>query len=641
MLVIVALGLLDPWLRRTLEQQVTVRTQGRYRLRIGQLHTSLWHRAIQLQGIQLRPVKDAAQWSDTTTLPHLLAGVSQLRVSGVGLWAALRGQVVPVDSVVLAGVTLRVLHLPRLPKQPLYALLPAHIPGLRIGWVGAQNVRAAYGARRQPTASLRRARAILRDVLLSPAGAADTLRLAYAAWVEVGVAGLAVRDVSHHWAELGRGEFSSRTHCLSLDALRITALANPRQGGGAPKVGLTLPHLRLTGIRTTGLRHRRLALDSLLLTTPRLTLTPGTRPPLPLPQRLRPYLRQLTLAHLHLTNGFVRVAGQPLNPTIHHLTLTATDLRVGPEPDRAAPRILYARAWEARTGLITATPVPYYRAVLGRLHLATRTGLLEAAQVALTPTVTPYELARRQHRQVPHLTVRLPRLRASALDYAALMRGAVRVGQVVLEQPRIWSAGDARLPLNPAASSITPETLGRLPFRFDIRRLRIRQANVYTSYVAPKGGLGRISLNRLDATLTNFTNDPRRMTTAHPAVVRASGWLQNQCRIQLTIWAPLLDPNGTHRGEATFGSAPFTLFNPMTEPTRMVRFAQGRIDRIRVRLRVNRQGAQGSMRAEYHGLKLALLSRHGGGDQRNLLTKAGATILNGLVVRDNNPARPG
>ncbi|WP_460502956.1 hypothetical protein, partial [Hymenobacter agri] len=48
--VLVAQHWLDPWLRRKLEQQVSIQTHGQYRLQVGALHTSLWQRAIRLSG---------------------------------------------------------------------------------------------------------------------------------------------------------------------------------------------------------------------------------------------------------------------------------------------------------------------------------------------------------------------------------------------------------------------------------------------------------------------------------------------------------------------------------------------------------------------------------------------------------------
>ncbi|MBC7446933.1 MAG: hypothetical protein H7330_02620 [Hymenobacteraceae bacterium] len=636
------LGSLDPWLRRTLEQQAAVRSRGRYQLRIEQLQTSLWHRAIRLRGIHVRSAKATSRPGADAEWPLLRADVTELRVSGVGVWALLRGQVVPIDTVLVVGTRLRLLQLPRslLNSPPLYRQLPRRAPGIRIGHLGIQRLRAAYGASKRPTASVRESTLTATDVLLSEAGAADTTRVAYARTLTAGFTGVLVRAHQHQLA-IERGACSTVRHRFTLAALQVYPLSQP--AAGQPAVDLSLPQLLLTGMQLGGLRQHRVSADSLVLRAPRLLTTQPTAPPPALHQLLAPYLRRVQLSHLLLRDGYVHLTGSRAAPTVRHLTVSATDIRIDATGARAPTRLLYARDWEVRTGKVSGVAdAPYYRVACASLHAATAPGLLEVQRIVITPTVTPAELARRKGHQSPHITVRLPQLRVTGIDYAALQKSHALVArQVVVRQPQVHVAGDARFAVNPHPSIVTPETLGHLPFQFNIRQLRVIGGNLSTAYVAPKGGRGTIGFNRLQATLTNLTNDPRRMTRAHPLVVRATGRLQNRCAVRITLWAPLLDPRGTHWGEATFGPAPFAMLNSMTEPTRMTRFERGQIRRITLRLRVDRTHAQGTMRAEYTQLKLALLSRHGGADQKNLVTKAGSKLLNGVVVRDNNPRRAG
>lgn len=633
---------LDPWLRRTLEQQVATRTGGRYHLRIGQLQTSLWHRSLYLRNIQLRPAGSPAWGRNESRWPRLLADIPVLRIAGVGIWAAVCGRVVPVDTVLLAGARLRVLQLPPglIDGQPLYQWLPVRVKGLRVNLLGIMHLQAAYEISQAPAASVRDASITAADVLLSRAGAEDTARLAYARTLRFDFAGVAATAHQHHLA-IAQGFFSTARHRLALKNLHL----RPLIGAAAPRVpvALTVGQLQLTGVAVAGLRRNLLRCDSLVLEQPHLLAALPTAPLPPFHQVLAPYLQQAQVGHVVLRHGFIHLTGSAANPTVRDLTLDGADLRVDAVGARAPARILYARAWNLHTGAITGVvDVPYYRVACAGLHAVTGPGLLEVRGARLTPTVTPAQLAARKHHQSPHFTVRLPLLRLTGLDYALLAhRHALRVRDVLVNQPVIHVAGDARFSLNLRASIITPETLGHLPFSFDVRRLRFVEGNLYTAYVAPKGGRGLINFNHLDATLTNLTNDPRRMSWAHPLVVHGSGRLQDQCAVRLTIWVPLLDPLGTHWGEATFGPAPFAMLNTMTQPTRLVRFVQGRIQHIHLTLRVNRNRAQGAMQAQYAGLKLALLTRHGGADNQNLLTKIGSKVLNGLVVRDNNPRHAG
>ncbi|GAA3924622.1 hypothetical protein GCM10022406_08410 [Hymenobacter algoricola] len=643
-LVLAALLLLDPWLRRTLEEQVARRSQGRYQLRIGTLHTSLWQRSIRLSRLRLRPAQDPRLWTDTTALSRLLADVGELRISGVGLWAALRRQQIPVDSVVVAGVTLRLLDLPatKVAGQPLHERLPARVPGLAIGYLGVRKLQAAYGAGRRPEVSLREGTVTARDVLLSAAGAADTQRLGYARTVLLRVAGVAARSVLDHEVVLGHGQFSSARQLLTLDALRLRSWRPPGRRQRLPQLNLTLAQLRLTGLQPTSLARRRLSLDSLLIRQPHLTFTPPRQAPPPVYQLVAPYLNRLTLAHVRLTGGYVRVAGMAAAPTVRRIALTGTDLRIDKAAAADPKRVLYAHAWQLRTGLTTARlSPPVYRGGYQALNLDTKTGRLQLEEAFLLPTMSATAVNRYKGHQSPNITLRLPRLQATGLDFAALdQRGAVLAGQVTLSRLQVLVDGDGRFPLNPTPSIVTPERLGKLPLRLNVRRIRIADATVRTNYLSPSSGRqGTLTFNRLNGTLTNITNDPRLMSAAQPAVVRASGYIANRWRADLQIWLPLLDPNGTHWGRATFGPGSITLLNSMTEPSRNVRFARGNVQQATIGFRANRRQITGTMRAQYSDLKLELLSPKGGADRKTLFTKIGTSLLNGVVVRDENPRR--
>ncbi|WP_141765602.1 hypothetical protein, partial [Hymenobacter coccineus] len=118
---------LDPWLRRTLEQQVTKQTHGQYRLAISSLRTRLLPRAVHLRGLDLRPTGAAL----ADTLPRLHLRLARLDLSGVGLLALLRGQTVPLDTLVLDSLHLRVRHWPGA-QRPTRG--PQSTSGCRRGW---------------------------------------------------------------------------------------------------------------------------------------------------------------------------------------------------------------------------------------------------------------------------------------------------------------------------------------------------------------------------------------------------------------------------------------------------------------------------------------------------------------------------
>ncbi|MCB2377476.1 hypothetical protein LGH70_07780 [Hymenobacter sp. BT635] len=644
LLLLVLLGLsallLDPWLRRTLEQQVARKSQGRYQLRIGDLHTSLLTGTLRLQNIRLRPAADSGLWQQAK-LPRLLADVREVRLTGIGLLALVRGAEVPIDTVLVAGTQLRVLQLPAPDSaaRPLHEQLPKFLDGIRVGYLGLLNVQAAYGPGRVPVASVRQASFTAQDILLSKAGAADSQRVGYAA-AFAGQLRRGVATMARHRLLVGNARFSSAQQQLTVDSLRIRSVDDIRQQGQTVRVRLLLPRLQVGGLSATDLRARRLLPDSVVLTRPWLALALPSQPPPALHTVLAPYFTRASLGQLRVRGGTLHLPATTPRPRIQDIRLQAEAVLLTAAGAQDPTRIWYAKAWELRTGRVqTAVSAPVYWLGIRSTELLTRTGKMQARGITIRPTMTPAALARYKGHQTPHITVQATQFDVAGFDYAAFARQSSLLAQTLqLQGLRVLIAGDGRFALNPKTSLVTQESLAKLPVRLNVRRMQLRNAYVATSYVGPTTGqTGNILFSRINVTLQNVTNDPRLMTAATPLVARASGWLQNSWYASANFRIPVLDPAGRHSGEGTFGPASITLLNTMTEPTRLVRFESGNVHRATVRFRGSRQQITGTMRAEYSDLKLTLLSKNGGPDQKTLLSKVSSKLLNGIVIRDENP----
>ncbi|UOQ71754.1 hypothetical protein [Hymenobacter cellulosilyticus] len=640
-LVSLASLLLDPWLRTTLEKQVAAKSQGRYRLHIGELHTSLWGRSVQVRNIRLRPAKAGPQ-SSSTALPRLLADVPELRITGIGLGALLRGALVPIDSVVLAGARLRVLEVPHsaTPRRPLHEQLPPHLrDGLRIGYLGLLRWQVAYGPARVPLASVRQASFSAQDILLSAAGAADSQRVGYAVALSGKISG-GVGTVAEHRVAIGRAQYSTTRQQLTLDSVRVRSQQDIQQQGRAIRVQLLLARLQVSGLSSAELRRRELYLDSVVLTRPWVAAALPLQPPPPLHEVVAPLLRQLEIAHLRIAAGQLRLTAIKPKPRIQDIQLQAEAVLLSAAGAQDKRRMWYARSWHVRTGRVQSTvSAPVYWLGIRSTELATRTGLVQANGISIRPTMSPAALAHYKGHQTPHITAQVPQVKVSGFDFAAFSHSNALLAQSVeLRKLRVLIAGDGRFPLNPRPSMVTQESLAKLPVRLNLRRMVLKDGYIGTSYVGAKTGeSGSVVFSRIQVTLSNVTNDPRLMTRATPLVARASGWLQNNWYAAATFRIPVLDPNGAHSGEGTFGPASITLLNTVTAPSRLIRFESGNVHRATVQLQGSRLGITGTMRAEYSDLKMALLSQQGGPDQKTLTTKIGSKLLNGIVIRDKNP----
>ncbi|MBX0288920.1 DUF748 domain-containing protein [Hymenobacter sp. HSC-4F20] len=627
---------LDPWLRRTLEQQVATSSHGRYHLHITELRTHLWRRGLTLRGLQLSTLP--ATSSDTATLPHLRLTLGRVQVNGIGLLALLRRQEVPVDSITLDSLRVHLAALPRpATPQPLHKQLP--LEGVRVGSMALRHARATYGPGPQPSLQLGQTALVLQDVWISAAGAADSARIGYAAGVAMQIRGAALQ-VPGHTVKVVGAAFSSGSRRLQLDSVLLRPqqpISNVRSQ--AMRVSLAVPRLELAGLDAARLSRGRFRADTLRVSRPRLALTLPSQPPPALAEVLRPYLAECRLQHLAVAEGQLRVAGLEVEPAFSNVTVAATQVQV--LPLRAAQNIFYAQAWRLQTGRATATlDAPYYHLSWQSLQADSQTGKAQFRQVLLVPTLRVEALARAKGHQAAHITARLPEVRLTGLDFrAAANRQELQAHDLLILRPQVSTRSDGRFTSNPRVSTVTPEALGRLPFRFQIARVRLQEGTVHLSYRSPREPEpGLMTIDRLQVRLRNLTNHPRRMSAATPLTGEATGWLQNQCGVRLQLRANLLDATGRHTLVGAFGPASLSILNPMLVPTRGIGIRSGEVHSIRFQMQLDQAGARGRMWGRYANLKLQLLNQQ---ERPGLFHRLQTSVVNGVFIRDHNPRKPG
>ena len=636
-LVAVWLGL-DPWLRRTLENQVAQQTHGQYQLAVGSLRTELWPRALHLRRVALRPT--ARPLADT--LPRLTLYLGRLDLRGVGVLALLRGRTAPVDSLVLDSLRVQVQALAKKPAPhptaPLYQQHP-----LRLGYLALRHIGGIFGPASKPTGELGDGLVSARDILFTSAGAADTQRLAFAASWQAQLRGPKGR-VGGHTVTAGLVGFSSARQQLGVDSLRIVPPAPGRGKPGAVRVFFTMPRVRVAGLRAATWQHQhRLRADSARLSEPRLTFRPPAQAPPPLWKLLQPLFRRADVRQLSIENGYIAVAGVQEAPAVRHLVGTARRLRIDSLSEQpTSRRVLYALGWTGHTGRLTGTFLaPLYPASIEHAYLDTDAQTLRLTTLALRPTVRPAQLNLRKGYQTTQLTIRMAEVRAQGFDFKQLSANShLRVARVVVESPYLLARSDGRGPINHSPSYLTPDAVLRLRAHIDVRRLDLRNGTIIARARGERTPLiGNFSINRLNASLFNVTNDPSRMSLAQPLTGSATGYLQNVCPAEVRLTTSLLDPRGRQHLRGSFGPAPFSILNPVMTPTRLIHFKSGQAQRVEFDEYIDRQHISGTVRAHYTDLKLNFLGYKDQEVKKTFFGRIKSGLVN-VVVRDQNP-RPG
>lgn len=626
----------DPWLRHILERQVVEKTHGQYQLSIGHLDTKLGPRALHVRGIVLRPT--TVPLADT--LPRLTLRLARLDLSGVGLLALLRGHTVPLDSLVLDSLRVQVVALAK--KPTLHPTPPFYQqPPLRLGYLALRHSSGSFGPAAAPTVQVTRTDVLARDVLFTSAGAADTQRLGYAAsWQAV------VRypqgRLGGHTIALAKVAFSSQNQSFSLDSLSIEPPAPGRGTPGATQVALLLPRLEVRGLRAATWQHQhRFRADSAVARQLRFSFRPPSVAPPPLWQLLAPVARRADIGHLLIDDAFMAITGLQHRPVARHIFAVGTSIRVDSLGGQAnQDRILYAREWAAHSGQLTAVfSAPVYPASIERAFLNTKTKAMRLTGLALWPTLTPTKLNRRKGYQMTQLRVRMTELRAQGFDFNLLSdHSHVRIARLTAESPWVGLGSDGRGPLDPHHSLITPEAMRRLRLHLEIGRFDLRNGTIVAHYrgaSTPK--IGIIAFNRLHAMLRNVSNNPHTQTAAHPLTGSATAYVQGRCYMQAHLTAPLLDAQGRHHLWGSFGPTPFSILNSITVPTKLLTFKAGEVQRINFDIRANRRQVASTMQAHYTGLQVSFSKYKNGEFRKPLFTRLVNGLVNGIVIRDNNP----
>ncbi|WP_457064822.1 hypothetical protein [Hymenobacter sp. UYAg731] len=527
-LTLVAQRLLDPWLRRKLEQQVSTQTHGQYRLQVGALHTSLWQRAVRLSGLRLRPAATVAD-----TLPRVRLDVAQLDVTGIGLLALLRKGVVPIDSVVLDSARLDVLALAQKPTRnagkPLHEQLPLNLKGLNIGYFGLLHTRASYqpgGAQAAPTTRFRRADLSAQNLLISSAGAADSQRLDYAIGWNLRLQHAQGQAAGHRLAVAGL-TVSTADQLIQLDSGRVQPLGTT--SAGQPRVDLFLPRLRLTGLRAAALQHQhRFRADSLLIQQPQFTAILQANHSAGKSKSATDYLKSLDLAHLAVQGGYLHLTGAASDPTIHGLAVAGTALHFDSVNAPDAQQVFFAKAWEVALGRSQAT-VAAHALALGSLHLSTSAGTFSVRSVRIRPPAPGQGKP-----GGVRVDLTLPGLALTGLDAKALQQKHLKAQSLVLDRPDL----DFTPPVQPPPPFW--KLLSKQLRRSDVAVVRVNHADV-------RFGRWRHAPQVRDLNATGTAIRIDSAANADPGrIAYARAWLLNTGRLSAPFDPPFYQASSAH-----------------------------------------------------------------------------------------------
>lgn len=360
----------------------------------------------------------------------------------------------------------------------------------------------------------------------------------------------------------------------------------------------------------------------------------GFQPPTAILQRIR-----ITDASVGLTRetGFGTARS-----VLHGLDIELTDIRIdsvsATNPARALANSRVRIAFDSAAHLLDDS---LYVIDVARLRADSRDSVVEIGAFRLTPTLEAAPFFGRLSQRADRLNISTGPIRLEGLDFRRYFaEDALRVRLIDVDSLDLHVYADIQIPWGPRARPCRYHmgfATVEVPFAIDTIRLedsRIRYSELSKGSVRP----GELTLEELNGVVVNLTNDPEKMTHETPAVAHVTAKLFGEGAVEATVAYPLLSKTLDFSVEASLGPMNMPTFNQFASNVAGVEIKKGRLDSLWFRTESRGGRAGGRVHMRYRDLDFRIFDKKSG---KEMPWHTVAGFLGNLVVRSNNPGKPG
>lgn len=162
--------------------------------------------------------------------------------------------------------------------------------------------------------------------------------------------------------------------------------------------------------------------------------------------------------------------------------------------------------------------------------------------------------------------------------------------------------------INPAYKALPPEQIRGIPIALKVDTVEINNTDLYIDMEAPKADApGRITLNDMNARITNITNLPRHLGADPVMRLNTSFKIMNE--VPLTVGYKFDITSEESIFSASVSAEPFdaTILNGFVGSQFFIEFASGQVERFEFTFNGNDRANVGTMDFEYRNLKVRKL----------------------------------
>jgi hypothetical protein len=456
-------------------------------------------------------------------------------------------------------------------------------------------------------------------------------------------------------ASLLRGRIAADSLHLEpdLEAWERQAAAGKKDSLGRQETPRTLLDLKsgsfaISGVNFMGiLRGKPLDATSLRLQKPALIITEmwqdTTQQHEPLHESLQGIAKDLQIKRINFEDGTLRIrqgrkaAADKIS--LDNFTIEVKDLKLDSASFHQDNRAYYARSMVLESGKAAfLLKDGTYRLQAGALKANTADGTLNIGNLKVIPLLKNAELAKRRGRAVSTLNLEVPEINISGIDYRLHSRyNNLAAKLVVLKEPSLSAYMDKKNFPQKGDKPLPHDFVQELKTGMTLHKLEVQGMHIRYEELAPEASeKGVIRFENMDATITNLTNDKKRMSAKTPAVVEAKASLNGDMPLALTARFDLLDPNAFHTLQGKVGPGNPATLNPILEPTAFMSIKSGKLQQSEVDMQLYRNKASGKLYVRYTDFKVDILSKEE--DKRQSLgKKILSKVANKVVIESDNP----
>lgn len=353
-----------------------------------------------------------------------------------------------------------------------------------------------------------------------------------------------------------------------------------------------------------------------------------------------------TLERIRIDDASIRLIQETMLGTalsaLHGLDLELTDITIdvvtASNPARALANSHVQMSFDSASHLVEDS---LYVIRAAGLRADSEESEVEIREFSVIPTLEANPFFRRLEQRADRIDLTAGPILIRGLDfYKYFAEDELYIRSVEVDALDVHVFADINIAWGPKARPCRYHNgFAEIEVPMTIDTIRLVGADVRYSELA-KGAArpGELTFEDLSGTVVNLTNDRARMTHETPAVVDVTGKLFGEGNVQAKLAYPLLSPSLDFTLEASVGPMSMTAFNTFAMNVVGVEVKNGQLDSLFMS-KVSRQGqARGRIYMRYRDLDFRIFDRNTG---KEMPWHSVAGFLGNLVVRSNNPGKPG